>query len=611
MCGSTDMLKQDGVFVCQNCGTKYSVEEAKKLMIEGPVEVHGAVKVQGTVEVQGTVKVDESDELNKLYQLARRAKEEKNNVNAAKYYNEIVMKDPNSWEATFYASYFQACEYNLNDIVDKLSKLSNCSENVFKLIKEYVTDSEEQRKAVYQVATSIINLSQSASNLALNTYHGYSSYPEGRLGFLPRTLVRWEMPRNVVLLAGDHIVKTFEFTYGDIAAKCWRTGIQIEDTLINSFAKKLTIKERIEFEKQNISLAKGSYSTKIHKYDRDATLRSAKNAMDKGLYADALVTLKHIKGWEPADELIPICEKEHQKALQKFQEELEKKQKEEAEKKAEKAKKAKKTALIVVPSVCAVIILALLLIFVIIPSSRYNKAIELLDAGNTDKAYKIFNELGDYKGSHSQAGDIRVEKTKESLQNITVGSTIKFGAYEQDGNPFNGKEEIEWIVLKVEEGNKALLLSKYVLDTQLYHDQDEDITWENCSLRAWLNEDFLHAAFGGSEIQLLLREEVQPHINKKYPRVERGNPTYDSVFLLSWSELDAYLREETSDFREASATSYSKFFGAWLLRTPGYREDHVAYVNSDGLVEEIGTGVNDDFYNGIRPAIWINLSEVQ
>ena len=49
MCGSTDLLKQEGVFVCQTCGTKYSVEEAKKMMIEG------------TVQVEGTVKTKESD----------------------------------------------------------------------------------------------------------------------------------------------------------------------------------------------------------------------------------------------------------------------------------------------------------------------------------------------------------------------------------------------------------------------------------------------------------------------------------------------------------------------------------------------------------------------
>ena len=58
MCGSTDMLKEEGAFVCQSCGCKYSVEEAKKMM----VEVEGTVEVKGTVEVTGSVKIDHQDE---------------------------------------------------------------------------------------------------------------------------------------------------------------------------------------------------------------------------------------------------------------------------------------------------------------------------------------------------------------------------------------------------------------------------------------------------------------------------------------------------------------------------------------------------------------------
>ena len=54
MCGSTDLIKQDGVFVCQTCGCKYSVEEAKRMMIEGTVDVSGS-----------TIKVDNNEELNK------------------------------------------------------------------------------------------------------------------------------------------------------------------------------------------------------------------------------------------------------------------------------------------------------------------------------------------------------------------------------------------------------------------------------------------------------------------------------------------------------------------------------------------------------------------
>ena len=43
MCGSTDLMKDDGVFVCQSCGMKYSVEEAKKIMVKNTVDVQGPV----------------------------------------------------------------------------------------------------------------------------------------------------------------------------------------------------------------------------------------------------------------------------------------------------------------------------------------------------------------------------------------------------------------------------------------------------------------------------------------------------------------------------------------------------------------------------------------
>ena len=75
MCDSNDLIKQDGYYVCQHCGTKYSVEEAKKLMFDGSVDVSGSV-----------VKVDTTDELANLYQIARRARDDNNGENAAKYY---------------------------------------------------------------------------------------------------------------------------------------------------------------------------------------------------------------------------------------------------------------------------------------------------------------------------------------------------------------------------------------------------------------------------------------------------------------------------------------------------------------------------------------------
>ena len=58
MCGSTDIIKQDGVCVCQSCGIKYSPEEAKKMMVEvaGTVAVKGSVKVENAVSAESLLK---------------------------------------------------------------------------------------------------------------------------------------------------------------------------------------------------------------------------------------------------------------------------------------------------------------------------------------------------------------------------------------------------------------------------------------------------------------------------------------------------------------------------------------------------------------------------
>lgn len=89
MCGSTDLLKQDGVFVCQTCGTKYSVEEAKKMMIEG------------TVNVSGTVKVDNTDKIKNYLEMAKSAYEAGNKGEAEAYCNRIIEIEPQNYEAWF------------------------------------------------------------------------------------------------------------------------------------------------------------------------------------------------------------------------------------------------------------------------------------------------------------------------------------------------------------------------------------------------------------------------------------------------------------------------------------------------------------------------------
>lgn len=133
MCGSTDLVKQDGFFVCQTCGTKYSVEEAKKMMIEG------------TVEVQGTVKVDRSDNIEKLYQLARRAREDGDSETATKYYEMILLENPNNWEAAFYRLIFSTKNCTFAQMENKLYQFANSIESIFQLINK-----EENKNKIYE-----------------------------------------------------------------------------------------------------------------------------------------------------------------------------------------------------------------------------------------------------------------------------------------------------------------------------------------------------------------------------------------------------------------------------------------------------------------------------
>lgn len=89
MCGSTELMKQDGVFVCQSCGTKYSVEEAKKMMVEG------------TVEVTGTVKVDDTAKMDNYYFMAESAYDAGNKREAENYCNKIIEVKPKDYKAWF------------------------------------------------------------------------------------------------------------------------------------------------------------------------------------------------------------------------------------------------------------------------------------------------------------------------------------------------------------------------------------------------------------------------------------------------------------------------------------------------------------------------------
>ena len=185
---------------------------------------------------------------------------------------------------------------------------------------------------------------------------------------------------------------------------------------------------------------------------------------------------------------------------------------------------------------------------------------------------------------------------------------LTFGSCTQNSS---AKEPIEWQVLDVN-GNKALLVSRYALDCRPYHHEQEDITWENCALRKWLNEDFLETTFTPEEQERILLSEVVNDDNPEYG-TRGGNNTRDRVFCLSLAEAERYLKNDAE--RRCRPAALAEAHGAhylirgncwWWLRSPGNHQNGASCVNPGGAPNPYGTSVHYD-HNAVRPALWVNL----
>jgi type II secretory pathway pseudopilin PulG len=195
---------------------------------------------------------------------------------------------------------------------------------------------------------------------------------------------------------------------------------------------------------------------------------------------------------------------------------------------------------------------------------------------------------------------------EEFRQNArSVGGNVYFGSY--DG------EALQWRVLAVKDG-KALLITEGIIAQKPYNDEDEGVTWGSCTLRKWLNKDFLSAAFSSEQIQQIELTNLDNPDNPKY-HTDGGSATDDYVFLLSIDEAEQYFSSRSDRIAKTS----DERAGWWWLRSPGDDSYHAAVVLDGGAVLEDGWRVNADFgraattdssvdYNlGVRPALWLNL----
>lgn len=190
-------------------------------------------------------------------------------------------------------------------------------------------------------------------------------------------------------------------------------------------------------------------------------------------------------------------------------------------------------------------------------------------------------------------------------------------------------EPIKWRVLKIDNGT-LFVMADSVLDCKRYNDSFGTITWENCTIRSWLNGSFFEGAFSSGEQKAIMQWHVETEDNSYYTNGGKGGgDTEDYVYLLSIEDMtnDRYgfcsdvsansisRRLQPSDYAHArgvwrtdsGGVAQRDDDGPWWLRSPGGAGTYAANVAYDGFVNRNGQYAS--YSNcGVLPVLHIDLS---
>ena len=283
------------------------------------------------------------------------------------------------------------------------------------------------------------------------------------------------------------------------------------------------------------------------------------------------------------------------------------------------------------------LMLAICLISAMMPAAVFaaetgtGKAIQLVDSGT---AANIVGGQADniYFGTYQQssAGSTEPDGT-EGVDWIRSDTAIK-----KNQGPYYYIDPIKWRVLENADG-QLFLLSDQNLDVFQYHTDWESVTWENSTMRSWLNgyvasentggdsstdytsDNFIGAAFSEKEQESIAETTVVNDDNPDYS-TEGGNNTTDKIFLLSIAEArsSSYFADNSSRISTNTAyvvgggkigSSRMAKDGRWWLRSPGDFGGSAAGVGVNGGVDSIGGIVNIES-SAARPAFLLDLNSV-
>lgn len=149
LCGSNDLVKQDGLFVCQHCGTKYTVDEARKLLENGVVRVT----------------VDNSPQLEKILSLADDAFKDMNYEASENYYSQAIEVEPQNASCLFRHALSELGRTGFENGVS--TSIQKQTQRAIEIMKD-IEDTEVQQRIVLKSLLDLYRVYAGISN-ALNS----------------------------------------------------------------------------------------------------------------------------------------------------------------------------------------------------------------------------------------------------------------------------------------------------------------------------------------------------------------------------------------------------------------------------------------------------------
>ena len=247
-----------------------------------------------------------------------------------------------------------------------------------------------------------------------------------------------------------------------------------------------------------------------------------------------------------------------------------------------------------------------------------DQAEEMIEGSAPDQVQELLADEA-AEAADGTAENAAVGQTEETADEAWIhympGDLYTFGSYVMAAEAGSEAEPVTWVVLDVKM-DRLLLLSREALDCLPYQDTGKPAVWAECSLRSFLNGEFLQTAFTEEEKQQVLPADVANEANPDYGTAGGGN-TEDYVFLLSISEAKKYFSfPELQEYSACTPTAYAVSRGAWTapatgscwwwLRSPGHTKGFATGVGHTGIAGTYGTAAGQTIC-AVRPAIWISI----